>query len=98
MSDLSTTGLPAVPGFDPSQVERALRRLPFAEREALLLKVHGRLSYAEIGAVLGLTAAQAEARTASALVRLVQLLMHSRPTRPECCRSILRRCLTRRRA
>jgi DNA-directed RNA polymerase specialized sigma24 family protein len=75
MSDVST-----IPQLDPDAVERALNRLPHTEREALLLKSREGLSYAEIGAVLGLTAAQAEARVASALVRLhARLLGPGRP-------------------
>jgi len=59
---------------DPDRMARELRRLPFLEREALLMKSRDRLTYAEIGAVLGLSAAQAEAKVASALVRLRERL------------------------
>lgn len=71
----------AIPALDPEQVARALGRLPFLEREALLMKARNRMSYAEIGAVLGLTPAQAEARVASALVRLHVRLVGTRHPR-----------------
>lgn len=63
------------PEFGLAEVERAIRRLPYLEREALLMKARDGMTYAEIGAVLGLTAADAEARVASALVRLHAVLM-----------------------
>lgn len=69
-----------IPTLDPATVERALQRLPRLEREALLLKSREGLSYAEIGALLGLAPAQAEARVASALVRLHARLLG--PRRP----------------
>ena len=64
MSDLPPTAV------DPERFERALRRLPFLEREALLLKARDGLSYAEIGVVLGLSPEAAEARVALALIKL----------------------------
>jgi RNA polymerase sigma factor (sigma-70 family) len=60
----------------PTRVEQALQKLTHSEREALLLKSREGLSYAEIGALLGLTPAQAEARVASALVKLRARLAH----------------------
>lgn len=68
---------PVIPARDSDRLERALSRLPHIEREALLLKSREGLSYAEIGALLGLTPVQAEARVAAALAKL-----HSRLTRP----------------
>ena len=55
---------------DPARFERALKRLPFLEREALLLKARDGLTYAEIGVVLGLTSEAAEARVVRALIKL----------------------------
>ena len=63
---------------DPELVARELRRLPFLEREALLLKARDGMTYAEIGAVLGIGAEQAEKRFASALVRLRARLSRAR--------------------
>ncbi len=57
-------------GIDPIRFERALARLPWLEREALLLRTRDGLSYAEIGAVLGLTPEAAEARVVMALIKL----------------------------
>ena len=64
MSDLRSSAI------DPARFERALRRLPFLEREALLLKARDGLSYAEIGVVLGLSPEAAEARVVRALIKL----------------------------
>ena len=64
MSDVPSTSL------DPDRFERALKRLPFLEREALLLKARDGLRYAEIGLVLGLSPEAAEARVALALIKL----------------------------
>ena len=64
MSDHRTSAI------DPHRFERALRRLPFLEREALLLRARHGLSYAEIGVVLGLSPEAAEARVVRALIKL----------------------------
>ncbi len=56
--------------IEPTRFERALKRLPFLEREALLLKARDGLSYAEIGVVLGLSPEAAEARVVRALIKL----------------------------
>ena len=64
MSDLRPTAI------DPERFESALRRLPFLQREALLLKARDGLSYAEIGVVLGLSPEAAEARVVRALIKL----------------------------
>lgn len=72
-------GAPVIPALDPDQVERALSRLPHIEREALLLKSREGLGYAEIGALLGLSPAQAEARAAAALAKLHRRLTRRRP-------------------
>ena len=64
MSDLHSTAT------DSARFERALKRLPFLEREALLLKARDGLSYAEIGVVLGLSPEAAEARVVRALIKL----------------------------
>ena len=56
--------------IDPTRFERALKRLPFLEREALLLKARDGLSYAEIGVVLGLSPEAAEVRVVRALIKL----------------------------
>ena len=66
--------------IDPARLERALRRLPFLEREAFVMKTRDRLSYAEIGAVLGMTPEAAEARVVAALIKLdVRLERMARP-------------------
>ena len=65
---------------DPARLERALKRLPFVEREAFLLKARDRLSYAAIGVVLGLSPEAAEARVVAALIKLdVELQRIARP-------------------
>jgi DNA-directed RNA polymerase specialized sigma24 family protein len=64
--------------FETARFERALRRLHYLDRQALLLKARDHLSYGEIGAVLGLTAAAAEARVVSALVKLHARLARER--------------------
>ena len=66
------------PGADHDRFERTLRRLPFLEREALLLKARDGLSYAEIGVVLGLSSEAAEARVVRALIKL-DVRLHERP-------------------
>jgi len=69
---------PIIPSLDNAEVERAVWRLPFLEREALLMKAREKMTYAEIGAELGLTPAQAEARVESALVKLHASLLQTR--------------------
>ena len=65
---------------DPARLERALKQLPFLEREAFLLKTRDRLSYAAIGVVLGLSSEAAEARVVAALIKLdVRLQPMERP-------------------
>jgi RNA polymerase sigma factor (sigma-70 family) len=71
MSDDPSTN----PAIDPARLARALRRLSYRERQALLMKARDRMTYAEIGAVLGLTPQNAEVRVASALVKLHARLM-----------------------
>ena len=66
--------------LDPERVEKALEHLSHRDSEALLLKTREGLSYAQIGALLGLGGGEAEARVASALVELHARLM--RPPRP----------------
>ena len=71
---------PIIPSLGTVEVERAIRRLPFLEREALLMKARDRMTYVEIGAVLGLTPAQAEARVAFALIKVhARLFRRRRP-------------------
>jgi DNA-directed RNA polymerase specialized sigma24 family protein len=67
------------PKLHPARVARALVKLPHSEREALLLKAREGRSYAEIGALLGLSAAAAEAKVAAALVTLRAELDRPRP-------------------
>ncbi len=55
----------ALPGL-----ERALARLPREQREVLALKIEGELTFAEIGAALGLSANTAASRYRYALERL----------------------------
>jgi DNA-directed RNA polymerase specialized sigma24 family protein len=93
MSDYPDLELPALLALDPVEVERALSCLPFLEREALLLKARERLSYAEIGTVLGLSESQAEARTASALVKLNRQITRRRPGWRQVCLAAMRRLL-----
>lgn len=62
-----------------ARVARALRKLPHNEREALLLKTREGLSYADIGALLGTSPADAEAKVATALVTLRAELDRPRP-------------------
>lgn len=71
---------PTPPFILPESPEfaRALSRLSFVEREALLLKTRDGLTYAEIGAVLGLTPEAAQARFAAALVSLRTRLERNR--------------------
>ena len=70
-----------IPAIDPAKLAKALRRLGRLEREALLMKARDKMSYAEIGAALGLTPREAEARVASALVKLHARLMRRRRLR-----------------
>jgi len=66
--------------IDPARLERALKRLPFLEREAFLRKTRDRLSYAEIGAAFGLSPEGAESRVVTALIKLdVHLQLIDRP-------------------
>lgn len=65
--------------IDPSEVERVLQRLPFLEREAFLMKARDRMTYAQIGAVLGISPARVEACVASALIKV-----HTRLFRRRC--------------
>ena len=58
------------PPIDPARLARALRSLPWLEREAFLLKVRDKLSYAEVGVCLGLSPAASEARVVAALIKL----------------------------
>ena len=67
-----------LPTIDPDRFERALKRLPFLERQALLLKARDGLTYAEIGVVLGLSPEAAEARVALALIKL-DIRLNERP-------------------
>jgi DNA-directed RNA polymerase specialized sigma24 family protein len=64
-----------IPAIDPAKLAQALRRLGRLEREALLMKARDKMTYAEIGGALGLTPREAEARVASALVKLHARLM-----------------------
>lgn len=64
-----------LPALDPERTERALARLPYREREALLLKTRDGHTWTEVGAMLGLSQAEAKACVASALVRLHAELM-----------------------
>lgn len=72
---------------NPAAVERAIRRLPVLEREALLMKARDRMTYASIGAALGVSAAEAEAKVAAALATL-----HARTIRRRQFRSQLWLC------
>lgn len=73
-------GVDAAGSIDPARLERALRRLPFLDREAFLMKARDGLSYAAIGVVLGLTAKAAEACVVAALIKLdVWLARMERP-------------------
>ena len=65
---------------DPAALKRAMDRLPRLEREAFLLKVRDGLTYAAIGAALGITPELAEACVARALLKLdVRLRRAERP-------------------
>ena len=66
MSDIIKTSSP----IDPARLERALKSLPWLEREAFLLKTRDQLSYAEVGVRLGLSPEATEARVVAALIRL----------------------------
>ena len=82
MSDIPTSqpGIGDARVVDPARFERALKRLPFLEREAFLLKARDGLSYAAIGVVLGLSPEAAEARVVAALIKLdVSLQRMERP-------------------
>lgn len=61
---------PNIPADDLAAVEKALRDLPLQEREVFRLKTGSGLSYAEIGAVLGITPGAAERRLVGALRKL----------------------------
>jgi DNA-directed RNA polymerase specialized sigma24 family protein len=67
--------------IDPVRLSRAMRSLRYREREALLMKTRDKMTYAEIGAALGLTPQEAEAHVASALVQLHARLMRRRRLR-----------------
>ena len=64
--------IPAIlpPAIDPPQLERALAKLPWLERQAFLLRTRDKLSYAEVGLCLGLCPEAAEARVVVALIKL----------------------------
>jgi DNA-directed RNA polymerase specialized sigma24 family protein len=81
------------PKLDPARVALALGKLPHSEREALLLKTREGLSYADIGALLGMSPADAEAKVATALVTLRAELDRPRPLKPL---QRIWRCLVRR--
>ena len=66
MSDIIKTSSP----IDPARLERALKSLPWLEREAFLLKTRDQLSYAEVGVCLGLSPEATEARVVAALIKL----------------------------
>ncbi len=55
-------------------VQSALRQLPEKMRTVLVLKEYGRLSYREIGAVLGITEGNVKVRVFRARERLLDLL------------------------
>ena len=66
--------------IDPGRLERALARLPRLEREAFVLKTRDGLTYAAVGALLGLSSQAAEARVVRALIKLdVELMRRRRP-------------------
>jgi RNA polymerase sigma-70 factor (ECF subfamily) len=68
--------LPGPPG-PPSpdeDLERALRRLPAEQREAVVLKVDGGLTFAELAAVLGISPNTAASRYRYALAKLRDLM------------------------
>ena len=77
-SSLFRPSVDEVRAIDSARFERALKRLPFLEREALLLKARDGLSYAEIGVVLGLSPEAAEARVVRALIKL-DVRLNERP-------------------
>lgn len=62
------------PEIDPAHFERALARIPRLERDAFLLKARGRLTYRAIGFRLRVSAQEAEACVARALVSLDEAL------------------------
>lgn len=77
---------PAAPAVEPwraieeeargKEVEKAIDRLPFAQREVLTLRLHAGLTFAEISEVMGAPLGTSLARMRYALANLKRLLEH----------------------
>lgn len=68
---------------DRQRLAEAVQLLPEPQQEVLTLKVDGELTFAEIGAVLGISPNTAASRYRYALERLRELLAETRPTTME---------------
>lgn len=68
---------------DRQRLAAAVQLLPEPQQEVLTLKVNGELTFAEIGAVLGISPNTAASRYRYALERLRELLAETRPTTME---------------
>lgn len=64
-------------------LDRALRRLPFEQREVLLLREVEELSYTEIAALIGVAEGTVKSRLARARAALLALLRHTTGERHE---------------
>lgn len=69
LDDLFPAPSPGVPE-DASDLRRALHRLPYDQRLAIVLRFYLDLSFDEIGLTLGVSAKAAQSRTYRALERL----------------------------
>jgi len=58
------------------EVERALRELPPEQREVVVMRVWGEMTFEEVGAVLGIPASTAASRCRYALEKLRERLKH----------------------
>ena len=65
-------------GEERRQIEQALRQLPREQREVIQLKVWERLTFAQIGEVLGIPANTAASRYRYAIARLREILPAAR--------------------
>jgi RNA polymerase sigma-70 factor (ECF subfamily) len=64
-------------GEPDDSASRALGKLPLEQREAVVLKIYGELTFAEIGEVTGVSGATAASRYRLGLEKLAELLSRS---------------------
>jgi RNA polymerase sigma-70 factor (sigma-E family) len=69
-SDMPSAELSALPSLEYAAVVRALRSLPFRQREALALKQYGNLSEAQVASAMGVSQGAVKRHLASAIAAL----------------------------